>query len=74
VRVTIAAGDFFGEVALLRDAPRNATVSALEPCVLYALERDVFLDAISAHTRCAEAAEAAVVEHSPAITATAGTP
>ena len=73
VRVTIAAGDFFGEVALLRDAPRNATVSALEPCVLYALERDVFLDAISAHTRCAEAAEAAVVERSPALTATAGT-
>lgn len=32
-------GDFFGEVALLSDQPRNAGVQALEFCALYSLDR-----------------------------------
>jgi MFS family permease len=51
-------GDFFGEIALLRDVPRTATVRALEPLRLWALERDLFLSAVTGYAPSLEAAEA----------------
>jgi ATP-binding cassette subfamily B protein len=35
-------GDYFGEMALLSDQPRNATVRTLTPCVCLSLPRDLF--------------------------------
>ncbi|WP_171683888.1 ABC transporter transmembrane domain-containing protein [Paenibacillus planticolens] len=35
-------GDHFGEVALLRNTPRNATVKALSPAVLLSVRREAF--------------------------------
>lgn len=36
---TLLAGDFFGEMALLRGGPRSATCRAVTPCALYELRR-----------------------------------
>jgi voltage-gated potassium channel len=42
VIATLHDGDFFGEMALLDHAPRNATVRASDYCDLFVLEREAF--------------------------------
>ncbi len=39
---TLTSGQFFGEMAILRDTPRMATVRAVTPTTLFAMERDAF--------------------------------
>ena len=53
---TERAGESFGEIALIRDVPRTATVRAAEPTRLLALGREQFLTAVTGHRRSSEAA------------------
>jgi Cyclic nucleotide-binding domain len=47
---------YVGEIALLRDIPRTATVRVSVPSVLWSLERDDFLTAVRGHDRSHAAA------------------
>jgi MFS family permease len=62
----LGPGDSFGEIALLRDVPRTATVRALEPLRLYAVERDEFIAAVTGHGPTLAAAESVVTSRLPA--------
>jgi hypothetical protein len=53
-------GECFGEIALLRDVPRTATVRTTQPTTLLALERDHFISAVTGHQRSHQLAHTVV--------------
>ena len=46
----LESGDFFGELALLDDAPRTASVTTMETCKLAIISKTAFDEYLSAHT------------------------
>jgi MFS family permease len=56
----LGPGDSFGEIALLRDVPRTVDVLALGEVLAYALDRPLFVQAVTGDRRSMDAAEAVI--------------
>ncbi len=53
----MGSDEFFGEIALLRDVPRSATVTSTRTTKLFALQRSLFLEAVTGHSQSRDVAE-----------------
>jgi CRP-like cAMP-binding protein len=59
---TLGAGDFFGEIALLEDTPRTATVTAKTPLRFFVLTRQAFRSLLAHQPELEEKVLAALEE------------
>ncbi|MCX6522449.1 MAG: MFS transporter [Actinobacteria bacterium] len=57
---SLGHGESFGEIALLRDIPRTATVTAAGDTVLRAIDRDTFIAVVTGHGDAAAQADQVV--------------
>jgi MFS family permease len=59
----VSRGDGFGEIALIRDVPRQATVTAATDASLYTLGRELFVQAVTGHATATSAVESVISRH-----------
>ena len=61
----LGPGDVFGELALMLDVPRTATVTALQPVRLRALAREPFLAAVTGNQLSTDALRTLIAARAP---------
>ncbi len=59
----VRRGEGVGEIALLKNTPRTATVTAVTAAQLYVLDKESFLTAVSGHATAARECERVVAEN-----------
>ena len=59
----LGPGEGFGEIALLHDSPRTASVHAKTPLTLRALSRPVFVAAVTGYPQSKQAADHVITTH-----------
>ncbi len=59
----VSRGDGFGEIALIRDVPRQASVTAVTDASLYSLHKELFVQAVTGHTVAAATVGTIVAGH-----------
>lgn len=60
---TVTRGQGFGEIALIRGVPRQATVTAQSDALLYSLEKELFVVTVSGHAGASIAARHIIEGH-----------
>jgi Na+/melibiose symporter-like transporter len=60
---TVARGQGFGEIALVRDVPRQASVTAITDSLLYSLEKDPFVQTVMGHVTASSRAKTVIAKH-----------
>ncbi|MEE4276575.1 MAG: MFS transporter [Thermoleophilia bacterium] len=58
----LSRGEGFGEIALIEDVPRTATVTATQPTDVYCLEKEPFVLALTGHATAKRAASSVVTK------------
>lgn len=60
---TLSRGGGFGELALIRDVPRQATVTAATEVLMYRIEKASFLETLTRHAGAASAAREIITKY-----------
>ena len=60
---TVTRGQGFGEIALIRDVPRRATVIAESDALIYSLEKELFVVTVTGHAGASTAARRIIADH-----------